>query len=58
MKVMAMALHTLGAEHHSERQAQILQDRALLNMQFQVRGRVLLLWLGFRETIDLNAAPA
>jgi len=50
-----VALDTLGAQHDTERQLHAFEHRPLLDVQFQISRRVLLLALGFGKPVDFHA---
>jgi hypothetical protein len=51
-----VALYSFCAEHRCQRQAHAFEDRALLDVQLDVRSRVFLLKRRFAESIDFDSA--
>jgi len=53
-----VALDSLSAKHSGERKIETLEDGALLDVEFEIRGGVLAFLGGFGEPVDLDAAAA
>src|SRR3954453_10819018 len=49
-----MPLDTVRSEHHPERQPELLQHRALLDMQLQIRGGVFKLLAGVARIFEVD----
>src|ERR1700678_4374431 len=57
-KCNRVALHTLGSEHDTKRKSQILEDRPLFNVQFEIRRCVFSFHAGITNLLHVEVATS